>query len=264
VTDHVFASLARLLDEVPIAYLKWDHNRDLATAGATARYRRQVLATYALMARLRARYPDLEIEACAGGGGRIDAGIVRNTHRFWTSDNLDAAQRVDIQRGFLHFMPPELMGSHVGASPAHSTGRRQSMRYRGAVAMTGHFGVELDVRALDERDRARLGQAIAAYKAVRDGIHRGRTWLGKAGDGLLWQAHGDDDALVVQLIRNAPPGQRHAPTVRLTMLDDDRRYRVAIGDAGVFEASGAWLVRHGFTAPPMRAESAVIVRVDRV
>jgi alpha-galactosidase len=74
----------------------------------------------------------VEIESCAGGGGRIDAGVIAHTHRFWTSDCIDAISRVSIQRGFLQFMPPEVMGSHVGACPAHSTGRMQSMPFAAA------------------------------------------------------------------------------------------------------------------------------------
>jgi alpha-galactosidase len=109
VGDYLFDKIAALLADLPIGYLKWDHNRDVTTAGAQPRYRKQIAASYALMARLRAAFPHVEIEACAGGGGRIDAGVIRHTHRFWTSDNIDAISRVSIQRGFLQFMPPELM-----------------------------------------------------------------------------------------------------------------------------------------------------------
>ena len=119
VEDYLFAALDTLLSDVPIAYLKWDHNRELAPAGGLG----QVQGLYRLLARLRAAHPHVEIESCAGGGGRIDAGIAAFAHRFWTSDNLDAVSRATIQRGFQAFFQPELMGAHVGASPAHATGR---------------------------------------------------------------------------------------------------------------------------------------------
>ena len=137
VRDYLFAALDAVLREVPISYLKWDHNRDLAPAGGRA----QVLGSYDLLGRLRAAHPAVEIEGCAGGGGRSDAGMAPYVHRFWTSDNIDAVSRVPIQRGFLAFLPPELMGAHVGASPAHATGRSQSLGFRAAVATPGHFGV---------------------------------------------------------------------------------------------------------------------------
>jgi alpha-galactosidase len=259
VRDYLYGQLAGLLHELPIGYLKWDHNRDLTAAGEQASFRNQVLGTYDLLARLRTEFPAVEIEACAGGGGRIDAGIARFTHRFWTSDNIDAISRVSIQRGYLQFFPPELMGSHVGAAPAHATGRIQTMRFRNHVALPGHFGVELDLRKLNERDLARLGEGIAEYKALRDQLHRGQVWQGEGADGLLWQAHGSTDELLLLVTRVAPQSQRHAPGLRLPMLDPARQYRM-----GDVVHSGAWLVGHGLDLPPLRAESGLVLELAAI
>ncbi|MFN5901755.1 MAG: alpha-galactosidase, partial [Novosphingobium sp.] len=184
------------------------------------------------------------------------AGLARFTHRFWTSDNIDAVSRVAIQRGFLQFLPPELMGSHVGAAPAHATGRIQKMSFRNHVALPGHFGVELDLRKLNARDLARLAEGIARYKALRDRFHAGQVWQGEAGDGLLWQAHGSAEALVLLVTRLAPQTHRHAPVLRLPMLDPARRYRV-----GAVIHHGAWLVQHGLELPPLPAESGLVLEV---
>lgn len=256
VRDYLYERLAGLLNELPIGYLKWDHNRDLTAAGERPSFRRQVLGAYGLLARLRRDFPAVEIEACAGGGGRIDAGIARYTHRFWTSDNIDAVSRVAIQRGYLQFFPPELMGSHVGAAPAHATGRIQTMRFRNHVALPGHFGVELDLRKLGEHDLERLGEGIARYKALRDRLHRGQVWQGAGADGLLWQAHGTAEALVLMITRIDPQTQRHAPGLRLPMLDATRRYRI-----GETEYAGAWLVQHGLALPPLRGEDGLVLEV---
>jgi alpha-galactosidase len=259
VSDYLFEKIAALLADLPISYLKWDHNRDLTTAGAQPRYRQQVHAAYALMARLRAAFPHVEIEACAGGGGRIDAGVIRHSHRFWTSDNIDAVSRVSIQRGFLQFMPPEVMGSHIGASPAHATGRSQLMDFRGAVALPGHLGVELDVRKLDDADRAKLAHWIAQYKAHRGQLHHGKVWLGEGDDGLFWQAHGNDDGVLLFVYRVAPQSHRHAPVVRLPMLDAGRRY--LIDD---IEYDGGWLTQHGLALSPLKAETCLMMAVTPV
>jgi alpha-galactosidase len=256
VSDYLFEKIAALLADLPISYLKWDHNRDLTTAGAQPRYRKQIAASYAFMARLRAAFPHVEIEACAGGGGRIDAGIIRHTHRFWTSDNIDAVSRVSIQRGFLQFMPPELMGSHVGASPAHATGRSQSMDFRAAVALPGHFGVELDVRKLADVERVKLAGWIAAYKTQRDRLHCGTVWQGEGEDGLLWQAHGDADSILLFTYRTAPQSYRHAAVLKLPMLKPSGRYAI---DGTVYD--GAWLVQHGLPLPPMKAETSLMFDV---
>jgi alpha-galactosidase len=264
VRDYLFDAIAALLSTLPIAYLKWDHNRDLTHAGNRARYRAQVLGTYALMARLRAAFPAVEIESCAGGGGRIDAGILAHTHRFWTSDCIDAISRIGIQRGFLRFMPPELMGSHVGACPAHSTGRMQSMAFRSGVALPGHFGVELDLRRLDTEEAQALAAAIARYKALRGRFHRGRVWQGAAGDHVLWQAHGQAHDLLLHVTRTAPGQWRHAPWLRLPMLDPARLYRITEEGGEQREMAGSWLIRMGLPLPPMPGEAVRIYTIQAI
>lgn len=262
VRDYLFDAIAPLLRDLPIAYLKWDHNRDLTHAGNHASYRAQVLGTYALMGRLRAAFPAVEIESCAGGGGRIDAGIVAHAHRFWTSDCIDAVSRVSIQRGFLRFMPPELMGSHVGACPAHSTGRMQAMAFRSGIALPGHFGVELDLRQLQRADRDELAAAIARYKALRGRFHRGNVWQGEAGDHVVWQAHGDGHEVLLHVTRIAPTSWRHPPHVRLPMLDPARTYRVAPEQGEAWDIAGSWLIREGLPLPPMTGEAVLVYRLS--
>lgn len=256
VQDYLYEKISGLLQSLPITYLKWDHNRDLTVAGLRPRYREQVLATYALMERIRTAYPNVEIEACAGGGGRIDAGIVRHTHRFWTSDCIDAVSRVAMQRAFLQFMPAEVMGSHVGTAPAHSTGRMQSMDFRAAVALPGHFGVELDLRKLQGKERETLRHWIAEYKAHRGMLHAGKMWQGEAGDNVLWQAHGNADDLLLFTYRMQPMGQRHMPTLRLPMVDARKVYHID----GI-EYDGAWLKEVGIPLPHAKAETCQMMRI---
>lgn len=290
-SDYLFEKIAALLAAHPIGYLKWDLNRDLAPAGlanGTAGYRAQIHAAYALMDRLRAAHPNVEIESCSGGGGRIDFGVLRHTHRVWTSDCIDALSRVDIQRGFLQFFPPEIMGAHVGTAPSHTTGRTQSMAFRAAVALPGHLGVELDVRQLSDADTAELRGWIDVYKQLRDRLHHGRVWLGEGGDGLRWQLHGDEAAsdLVLLVLRPQPSSHRYTPTLRLPMLDPAARYRVReVLPAGTVRPTGrhhtapffdtintpeglvldgAWLAHAGLPMPRTQAETAFLVRLERV
>ncbi len=274
VTHYLFDRLCALLDAHPIRYLKWDHNRDLTCAGlhdGRPGYRAQVQAFYTLLERLRKAHPLVEIESCSGGGGRIDFGVLRYTHRVWTSDCIDALSRIDIQRGMLQFFPPEIMGAHVGTAPAHTTGRTQNVAFRAAVAMSGHFGVELDVRKLDLTQRTELAAWIELYKQWRERCHRGRTWLGEAGDGLSWQAHGDENAneLLLLVYRRAPSDHRYPPSVRLPMLDPAARYQVLeIVPRGTLRgtgrhASAPFFDRLGETpVRPPRAQSSAVAKVD--
>ncbi|MBJ6121663.1 alpha-galactosidase [Sphingomonas mollis] len=284
VRDHLFAVIDTLLRDLPIGYLKWDHNRDLAPAGGadgTAGYGAQVRGAYALFDRLGAAHPAVEIEACAGGGGRIDAGIARRTHRFWTSDCIDAVSRVRMQRGYLHFMPPEMMGSHVGASPAHSTGRGQSMAFRAAIALPGHFGVELDPATMDPEGTATLTRWIAHYKVLRGTLHHGRVWLGEGTDSLFWQLHGTPTDGLLAVTRVEPTVIRRPPALPLPPLAGMGRVRVRlidiattpghpVPDAPVFAAmrgegvvwDGDWLAQAGLPMPAMKAESVALFAIE--
>ncbi|MEM1150519.1 MAG: alpha-galactosidase [Pseudomonadota bacterium] len=285
VQDYLFDRLDVLIGALAISYLKWDHNRDLTQAGdATGRpaYRKQVLATYALIDRLRAAHANIEIESCAGGGGRIDAGMLTRTDRVWTSDCIDAVSRIEIQRGFLNFFPPEIMGAHIGASPAHSTGRRQSMAFRVGVACTGHLGVELDPRTLTPKERAELAAWIAFYKSVRDQLHGNQVWRGDAGDDLTWQAHGDSRQFLLFVYRLAPTGLRFPPSIRLPFLANDRRYAFrridpgpthpdnsqpvsfAKSDGASFTLHGAIIAQEGLPCPHLKAETCLVIEAKAV
>lgn len=290
VADYLFGKIDALLRAHPIAYLKWDHNRDLTTAGLAdgrAGYRAQVLAFYALVDRLRRAHPQVEIESCSGGGGRIDFAVLRHTHRVWTSDCIDALSRIEIQQGFLQFFPPEIMGAHIGTAPAHTTGRTQAMDFRAAVALPGHLGIEFDLRQLDASARSALRGWIDLYKQLRERLHQGRVWRGSLPDGLVWQAHGDDaaDELLLLVYRTQPTQHRYTPVLPLPMLDAGTRYRLhALAPAGTqrpsgphhtapfFDAlhtpqgvamDGAWLREAGLPLPRAQAETAFIVRLQR-
>jgi alpha-galactosidase len=295
VSAYLFDQISAQVAAHQIDYLKWDHNRDLTTAGLSGPgrsglpgYRAQVLAAYALMDRLRAAHPALEIESCSGGGGRIDFGVLRHAHRVWTSDCIDARSRVDIQRGFLQFFPPEIMGSHVGTAPAHTTGRSQAMAFRGAVALPGHLGIEFDLRLLAPDATAQLADWVALYKQWRGRLHGAQVWLGESGDGLLWQAHGDADAsdLLLLVYRTEPTDHRYTPPLRLPMLDANAHYQLRQvepsltrgqplydtttpwlqalrSEAGV-STHGAWLVHAGLPLPRAKAETAFLLRLQRL
>jgi alpha-galactosidase len=156
------------------------------------------------------------------------------------------------------------------------------MAFRAAVALPGHLGVELDVRALGAAEQAELASWIALYKRLRDRLHAGRVWLGEGQDGLLWQAHGDERDLLLFVYRCAPSTHRYTPPLRLPMLDAGAQYRVmevrpdgasdtdhraplldAIGGTDGAAFSGAWLAHAGLPVPRGHAETAWIVRLQR-
>ena len=176
VSDYLFDKMHALLRAYDIAYIKWDMNRDIhhpGNADGRAVTSAQTHAVYALMDRIRAAHPNLEIESCASGGGRADYGVLGRTDRIWTSDSNDALDRQIIQRGASHFFPLAIMGAHVGPAKCHITGRRLSMNLRVATAMFGHMGMELNLLDEDERDLETLKAGLALHKQYRGLIHSG-------------------------------------------------------------------------------------------
>ncbi len=177
VTAYLFERLDTLLRDHAIAYLKWDMNRDLNQPGdahGRAATSRQTAAVHALIDRLRAVHPGVEIESCASGGGRANFEILRRTERLWPSDNNDALDRLAIQRGTSLFFPPEIMGSHIGPRTCHITGRHLPIELRAGVALWGHMGLEMDLRELTDAEAEVTARALALHKRFRALLHGGQ------------------------------------------------------------------------------------------
>jgi alpha-galactosidase len=145
--------------------------------------------------------------------------------------------------------------------------------------------VELDARHLEPAQAQELRGWIAIHKALRDRLHQGRVWRGSCGDGVVWQAHGDDDAADVLLLayRTRPSDHRYPPPLRLPMLDATARYCVrellpegtaraagphhsapffdAINTDEGLDVQGAWLISAGLPLPRTQGETAFIVRL---
>ncbi len=233
VSHGIFAQLDTLLRAHDIAYLKWDMNRDLTHAVSDGRpaAHAQTKAVYALIDRVRAAHPKVEIESCSSGGGRADYEILKRTDRIWTSDCNDPIERQEIQRGFSILFPPEVMGAHVGPRRSHTTARSASLQLRALTALFGHMGIEGDIREFSERERDELRRWIAFYKDMRPLLHGGRTLRLETQDkGLIAFAVVKDDALI-SAAQVTTPDFALAQPLRLTGLDPDKRYRVRMINA---------------------------------
>ena len=174
--EHVLGALDTLLRDHDIAYVKWDMNRRHVQGsglGGAAGSSAQTRAVYRLLDALRERYPTVEIESCAGGGGRIDLEMLRRVERVWTSDCNDALERQTIQQGASMLLPYEVMGAHIGPTRSHTTGRIHSLAFRGLTAMFGHLGVEWNLLALTDDERTQLTEMIALHRHFRPLLHSG-------------------------------------------------------------------------------------------
>lgn len=283
VTAYLLGRLDALLTDHAVGYLKWDHNRDLVDAahagpgGLRPGVHAQTAAVYALLDELRRRHPGVEIESCAGGGGRVDLGILERTDRVWTSDSNDPLERQQIQRYTSLVVPPELMGAHVGPARAHTTGRVAPLSMRAGTALFGHFGVEWDLAGATAADREELAAWVAAYRRFRGLLHAGRVVRADPDDpsALL---HGvvaaDGTEALFAHVQLTTSTWATAPPVRLPGLTPGAVYRVeqvrvgaapvTIGapppwlDAGA-RLPGAALAEVGLPAPLLGPEQLVLL-----
>ena len=283
VVSHLFDTVSTLLSAHHIAHIKWDMNRDIHQAGnAQGRHapHRQTRALYTLLYQIKQAYPEVSIETCASGGGRADLGILEYTSRVWPSDTNDALDRLRVQRGFQSLFPPELMGSHVGPSPCHISGRQHSMAFRAGVAFWGHMGVEADVRQLSDEDRQVLSRAITLHKHHRELIHGGSYQVvdRPAGE-LAWMvlapAHSEALAALATLETPSTPFPNR---YRFIGLDADRHYELKLvwpddlrplqtnhkDELSGAHWSGDWLMSVGLSLPILQPESLLIYHLKAV
>ncbi|MBC7590601.1 MAG: alpha-galactosidase, partial [Salinibacterium sp.] len=277
--DSVLAQLCDMLDHYDIAYLKWDQNRDLL-GGST---HRQTLATWRLMAELNSRYPSLEIESCSSGGGRTDLGVLQFTDRVWASDTNDPVERQRIQRYTSIVLPPEVIGSHLGAAVAHTTGRQTDLGFRLATAFFGSAGIEWDLTQSSPAELASIATWIIAYKNHRALLHSGTVVRADPADPAM-EVHGvvaiDGSEAIFAAVCLEAPRDAVSTGMLLPGLDPGADYRVEPIDLGApvryFHAIPPWLADGGATLsgfalssiglawPPLQAQQALVLRAVRV
>lgn len=181
VCDAVIKMLSDILSTAPIAYVKWDMNRNMTEIGSAVlpadmqreTAHRYMLGLYRVMEELTSKFPDVLFESCSGGGGRFDPGILYYMPQIWTSDDTDAVERLKIQHGTSIVYPASAMGAHVSAVPNHQVHRITPIQTRGHAAMCGNFGYELDLTKLSESEKAAVKEQISTYKDIRHIIQFG-------------------------------------------------------------------------------------------
>ncbi|NRB35308.1 MAG: alpha-galactosidase [Rhodobacteraceae bacterium] len=224
VRKHLFGQISAILSAYDVDYIKWDHNRVLPYPGAA-----QATGFYTLLDQLRVAFPDLEIESCASGGGRIDFGVLSRAHRVWLSDSNDALERLRMQHEAALFLPWEVTGSHVGPRVCHTSGRVLDIRLRAWVAAQRHMGFEMDPRELTQDEVEVLTRVTAWWKdscTWRAGAAIARLDSADPAMTAEQQTARDGSRFVVFAGQAESSAQIAPRPLRLTGLDPKARYRV--------------------------------------
>lgn len=176
VQDFVFSVVDDLLTKNPgLAFIKWDCNRSMTNAYSPYLKEKQshlyidyTKSLYKVMQRIRAKYPNLPIMLCSGGGGRADYEALKYFTSFWPSDNTDGLERIFIQWGYSYFFPALTMSAHVTGMA-----KNQSLKFRTDVAMMGKMGYDIRVNSFTEDELQFSKEAIKTYKHISDVIWKG-------------------------------------------------------------------------------------------
>jgi alpha-galactosidase len=226
------AWLRRLLADQRITYLKWDMNRPISDGGRPGDIHGRQWAVqhaqgyYRVMRMLRTEFPHVTVEACSGGGGRIDPAVLAVSDVVWPSDETGPRDRLAIQHGFLSAYGPHVMSSWVTDEPDHRDVEPASLEFRFLVAMAGVLGVGADLLNWTERDRARAAWLVALYRRIRRTIFTGRVEPhGNPADVVYALEYGAREQTVLLVY-----GRANRPTevcIRPRTIDLRRRYRIA-------------------------------------
>ena len=282
VRDYVFGFLDDILSHNQIAFLKWDYNRNWSEPGwpavapdeQKAVYIEYVRNLYSILRELRAKYPQVEIESCSGGGGRVDLGILGLTDEVWPSDNTDPFDRLRIQDGFTYAYSPGVMMAWVTDSPSWANNRSTTVGYRFLSSMQGSLGVGANLNNWTPAEFATAKELIAAYKGVRETVQHGSLYR------LVSPRDGSETSVTESVSIDKKQGVLFAflhssqmgypfPRVYLRGLDPKTEYRVSSIAGSLTKdspavASGSYWMSHGvdvelkgdFQAAAFRFDSA--------
>ena len=263
VRDYVYGFLDDILAHNEIAFLKWDYNRNWSEPGWPAvapdeqkevyvEYTRNL---YSILAELRKKYPNVEIESCSGGGGRVDLGILGHTDEVWPSDNTDPFDRLSIQDGFTYAYTPGVMMAWVTDSPSWANNRLTTVAYRFLSSMQGGLGVGANLNKWNAEDFATAKSLIAAYKGIRETVQHGSLYRlisprGGSEQSVTESVSTDrKQAALFAFLHSSTMGYPY-PTVFLKGLDAKTTYKVT-PIAGTLRkdtpasATGAYWMAHG-------------------
>lgn len=258
--------LTRLLTTYPISYLKWDMNRPVTDGGRPGDPHgrewsiQHTRAYLRLMAMLRREFPNVTVEACAGGGGRIDNAVLAVCDVAWPSDETGPRDRLAIQHGFLSAFPPSVMSSWVTDEPDHINVDPVSLEFRFVVAMAGVLGIGADLMQWDPARMQHAAALVKFYQDIRSTIHRGSVFRhgAPADDWYAIQYTTQRQAVLLVWARAPRP-----PNVRIHLADlqPSHRYRVRGSDIVL---SGSEASERGVPVPFSIAPDCDVLVLERI
>ncbi|MGE0222918.1 MAG: alpha-galactosidase [Acetobacteraceae bacterium] len=196
--SYAFDRVTRVLRLFAVDWMKWDFNADLFAGGwapglpADLTMQDPLIAHYHGLYRLqdaiRAAFPDLTLEMCASGGGRMDGAILSRAHLNWISDQPGALRKLAIHFGSQLAHPAVACNDWLVEWPAGNIAGYDALPpdlmeagdlpFRLRVAMLGSFGIGAPVDRWSDTEISVVAAHVALYRGeLRDIIHHGDQYL---------------------------------------------------------------------------------------
>lgn len=233
VQDHVFGVVDNLMTKYPgIAFFKWDCNSPITNIYSVYLKDKQshlyidyVRGLYKVLDRIKAKYPDLPMMLCAGGGGRSDYEALKYFTEFWPSDNTDPIERLFIQWGYSQVFPSKTLCAHVT-----TWNRGTSIKFRADVAMMCKLGFDIKLEDMNQNEHLYCDQAVKNYNRLKPVILEGDMYrlvspYGSNHTSSMFVGKDKKTAAVFAFDIHPRYAEKTLP-VRLQGLDINKMYRV--------------------------------------
>ncbi|WP_338595899.1 alpha-galactosidase [Clostridium baratii] len=266
VKEYIYNMLDELLSTYRIDYIKWDANRPISQTNLEKDiWYKHIEAVYDIVRKLKVKHPNVLLEACASGGGRIDYGILGIFDDFWTSDNTDAYDRLFVQESYSYIYPIKAMRAWVTDCPNFLSRRVIPLKFRYHSAMMGTLGIGCNILKFNE-DEVKLSQElIEEYKEIRHIIQDGdfcRLENTSKNNYSIYQYNKDNESLLFVFLPQSVIGHRGV-TVKLRGLNSKSKYLIKINGEEVVK-SGIYLMNRGLDIKLSGDYCSDIIRINSI
>lgn len=181
VREYIWGCLSALIRVHGVKHFKWDLNRHISEPGwpglpsekQKELWVRHVQGVYEIKKRLKKEFPEVTLECCSGGGGRVDYGVLRFCEITLASDNHDPLARLLIHEGYSYVYPAKTMGSWVTDVPSPLTNRSLPLKFMFHMAMMGAMGIQTNILQWNEQETEYAKELIRLYKEIRPIVQEG-------------------------------------------------------------------------------------------
>jgi alpha-galactosidase len=176
------SEIARIIEKYDLDMFRIDYNTTVEEGGnhiqsgfVESSSWRYVDNLYAMFDRLRKRFPKVIFQNCAGGGGRLDYGILRRFDTTELSDWMRGPRGLKVLNGMTWLLPPEILLRTFGTEvpDLESDGNVESQLAMVQMSLPIFRGISPSLGELNPILRDKIRSGVELYKTELRPILRG-------------------------------------------------------------------------------------------